>query len=91
MSPRYMEKTYMQSTFGTSRIFNNQDGWYIVMRESDKEYLTGSKHKVIGKQQLMGPFQSKHLTEDWLEGFLSMHSESRNPDTFITDILETHH
>lgn len=81
----------MQSTFDTSRIFNDQDGWYVVMRESDDKYLTGSKHKLIGYQHLMGPFINKHLVEEWLEGFLSMHSENRNSDTFIPDNLNTHH
>ena len=81
----------MQSTFNTSRIFNDQDGWYIVMRESDKQYLTGSKHKLIGEQHLMGPFLSKHQTEDWFEGYLAMHSINRNANAFIPDSIDTHH
>ena len=43
----YGEKI-MQSTFNTSRIFNDQDGWYVVMRASDDENLLGPKHKIIG-------------------------------------------
>ncbi len=81
----------MQSTFDTSRIFNDQDGWYVVMRESDNKYLTGSKHKIIGMQHLMGPFSNKHRVEDWLEGYLDMHSENRHSDAFIPDSLDTHH
>ena len=81
----------MRSTFDSSRIFNDQDGWYIVMRESDEENLKGSKHKLIGDQHLMGPFKSKHLTEDWFEGFLAMHAESRDSATFIPDSIDTHH
>lgn len=81
----------MQSTFNTSRIFNDQDGWYIVMRESDDQFLTGSKHKLIGDQHLMGPFPSKHQTEDWFEGYLAMHSENRNADTFIPDSVTSFH
>jgi len=81
----------MRSTFDTSRIFNDQDGWYIVMRESDDKYLTGSKHKLIGNQHLMGPFPSKHQTEDWFEGYLAMHAESRNTDNFIPDTIDAYH
>ena len=81
----------MRSTFDTSRIFNDQDGWYIVMRESDDKYLTGSKHKLIGHQHLMGPFPSKHLTEEWFEGYLAMHAESRNTDNFIPDSIDAYH
>ena len=81
----------MQSTFDTSRIFNDQDGWYIVMRGSDDQYLTGSKHKLIGEQHLMGPFLTKHQTEDWFEGFLAMHAQNRNIDTFIPDTIDSFH
>lgn len=81
----------MQSTFNTSRIFNDQDGWYIVMRESDEKFLTGTKHKLIGNQHLMGPFSSKDQTENWFEGYLAMHSENRNPDNFIPDSLNSFH
>ena len=81
----------MQSTFDSSRIFNDQDGWYIVMRESDDKYLTGSKHKLIGSQHLMGPFQSKHQTEGWFEGYLAMHAENRNADNFIPDKIDAYH
>jgi len=81
----------MQSTFNTSRIFNDLDGWYIVMRESDQQYLSGSKHKLIGDQHLMGPFLSKHQTEDWFEGYLAMHSMNRNANAFIPDSIDTHH
>lgn len=70
----------MQSTFNTSRIFNDQDGWYVVMRESDHKNLSGPKHKIIGDQHLMGPFQSKTLVEQWLEGYLAIHFENRDPD-----------
>jgi hypothetical protein len=76
----------MQSTFGTSRIFNDQDGWYVVMRASDEKNLTGSKHKVIGDQHLVGPFLNKHLVEDWLEGFLAIHFENRNPEISTINI-----
>ena len=81
----------MQSTFNTSRIFNDQDGWYIVMRESDDQFLTGSKHKLIGDQHLVGPFPSKHQTENWFEGYLAMHSENRNNDNFIPDNIDAYH
>jgi len=81
----------MQSTFSTSRIFNDQDGWYIVMRESDEKFLTGSKHKIIDSQHLMGPFKSKHQTQDWFEGYLAMHSENRNIDSFIPDSIDSYH
>ena len=70
----------MQSTFDSSRIFNDQDGWYVVMRATDDKNLIGSKHKIIGSQHLMGPFMDKHQVEDWLEGFLAIHFENRNPD-----------
>jgi hypothetical protein len=85
-----MEKI-MQSTFDSARIFHDQDGWYVTMRPSDEHYLMGSKHKIIGSMHLMGPFTSKPQVEEWLEGFLSMHAENRNTDTFIPDNLDTHH
>ena len=81
----------MQSTFGTSRIFNDQDGWYVVMRESDINHLLGSKHKLIGNQHLMGPFLSKHQVEEWLEGYLAMHAENRSTDNFIPDSIDAYH
>jgi hypothetical protein len=56
------------------------DGWYVVMRASDKKNLTGSKYKVIGDQHLVGPFNNKKLVEDWLEGYLAIHFENRNPE-----------
>jgi len=87
----FYEEKAMRSTFDTSRIFNDQDGWYVVMRESDDKFLNGSKHKLIGSQHLMGPFHSKHQTEDWLEGYLALHSENRNVDEFIPDFMSTHH
>ena len=70
----------MRSTFDSSRIFNDQDGWYVVMRESDQNNLLGPKHKVIGSQHLMGPFLTKDQTEEWLEGFLAIHFVNRNPE-----------
>ena len=70
----------MHSTFDTSRIFNDQDGWYVVMRESDSNNLLGPKHKIIGNQHLMGPFINKTLVEEWLEGYLAVHFENRNPE-----------
>ena len=81
----------MQSSFGTSRIFNDLTGWYVVMRESDQEHLTGLKHKLVGNQHLMGPFLNKHRVEDWLAGYLAMHAESRNIDEYIPDSVDTHH
>lgn len=81
----------MQSTFSTSRIFNDQDGWYIVMRESDEKHLIGSKHKLIGEQHLMGPFHSKCQTEEWFEGYLAMHSSSRTQENFIPDSIDAYH
>lgn len=81
----------MRSTFDTSRIFNDQDGWYVVMRESDDKYLTGSRHKLIGNQHLMGPFHSKAQTQEWLEGYLAMHAENRHVDEFIPDAVGTAH
>ena len=76
----------MPSTLNTSRIFNDQDGWYVVMRESDEKNLIGAKHKVIGNQHLIGPFTHKHQVEDWLEGFLAIHFENRNPDISTINI-----
>lgn len=70
----------MHSTFDSSRIFNDQDGWYVVMREADEPNLLGPKHKVIGNQHLMGPFLTKNLTEEWLEGFLAIHFVNRDPE-----------
>ena len=76
----------MQSTFNTSRIFNDMDGWYVVMRATDEQNLVGSKHKIIGDQHLMGPFVNKHQVEDWLEGFLAIHFENRKPDISTINI-----
>jgi len=76
----------MRSTFDTSRIFNDQDGWYVVMRASDNEHLTGLKHKVIGGQHLMGPFLDKHQVENWLEGYLAIYFENRNPEISTMNI-----
>lgn len=81
----------MQSTFATSRIFNDQDGWYITMRESDATFLSGSKYKIMGVQHLMGPFPSRTKVEEWLEAYLSMHAQNRNVDNFIPDSIDTHH
>lgn len=81
----------MQSTFNTSRIFSDPDGWYIVMRESDGKYLAGTKYKLIAGQHLMGPFQSKDLTEDWFEGYIAMHGENRQLDDFLPDNLNSYH
>ena len=78
----------MQSTFDSSRIFNDQDGWYVVMRTSDDKNLVGSKHKIIGTQHLMGPFIDKHQVEDWLEGFLAVHFDNRS--TVISTINQQH-
>ena len=76
----------MQSTFNTSRIFNDMDGWYVVMRASDKKNLLGPKYKVVGDQHLMGPFMDKKQGEDWLEGFLAIHFENRNPEISTMNI-----
>lgn len=84
-------ETIMRSTFNSSRIFNDQDGWYIAMRASDEQFLTGSKHKLVGIQHLMGPFLNKQKTEDWFEGYLAMHSENRNADDFIPDNIDSYH
>lgn len=81
----------MKSSFDTSRIFNDQDGWYVVMRQSDNTHLVGSKHKLIGTQHLMGPFNSKHQVEEWLEGYLAMHAENRDSDNFIPDNIDAYH
>lgn len=81
----------MQSSFSTSRIFNDMDGWYVVMRASDEKYLNNSKHKVIGDQHLMGPFINRQKVEDWLEGFLAMHAQNRNADNFIPDSIDAYH
>lgn len=81
----------MQSTFKTSRIFNNIDGWFVIMREADSKYLTSSKHKYIANQHLMGPFINRHRVENWLNGYLDMHSENRSPEEFIPDNIDTHH
>lgn len=76
----------MLSTFNTSRIFNDKDGWYVVMRGSDEKNLVGPKHKIIGNQHLMGPFTNKQLVENWLEGFLAIHFVNRNPDISTINI-----
>ena len=75
----------MQSTFETSRIFNDQDGWYVCMRIVDEKNLTGAKHKLVADQHLMGPFKSKDKAEEWLEGYITMHGENRHTDEFIPD------
>lgn len=72
----------MQSSFGTSRIFHDLTGWYVVMRESDQEYLTGLKHKLVGNQHLMGPFLNKHRVQDWLASYLTMHAENRTLNAY---------
>ena len=81
----------MQANFNTSRIFNDQTGWYVVMRETDVKNLTGLRHKLIGDQHLMGPFINRHRVEQWLDGYLAMHSENRAPTTFSSDNDTTHH
>lgn len=75
----------MQASFNTSRIFNDQSGWYVIMRGSDVINLTGLRHKFIGDQHLMGPFINRHRVEQWLEDYLAMHSENRPPNTFILE------
>lgn len=75
----------MSPVLDTSRIYNDHDGWYIVMRESDEKFLTSSKYKVVGGQHLMGPFDTKYQLQDWFEGFLALHSEDRESDFFIAD------
>ena len=81
----------MQSTFSSSRIFNDHDGWYVVMRESDGKYLTGTKYKFIGEQHLMGPFKSKDQTENWFQGYIAMHGENREIDDFLPDNVDSYH
>lgn len=81
----------MQSSFNTSRIFNDMDGWYIAMRASDEKYLAGSRYKLIGDQHLMGPFTNRERVEEWLEGFLAMHAENRRADNFIPDTIDSYH
>ena len=81
----------MQASFNTSRIFNDQTGWYVVMRESDDKNLSGLKHKLIGEQHLMGPFINRHRVEEWLEGYLAIHSENRPSDDSISDHVDTRH
>ena len=81
----------MQSSFNTSRIFNDMDGWYVVMRASDEQYLTGPKYKLIGDQHLMGPFTNRDRVEQWLEGFLAMHGESRQANNYIPDTIDSYH
>ncbi|MDH5370566.1 MAG: hypothetical protein OEW99_11115 [Gammaproteobacteria bacterium] len=77
----------MQSTLENSRMFNDKDGWYIFMRIVDKKNLTGSKHKVVEDQHLMGPFKSKDKAEEWLEGYIAKHGENRQTDEFIPDSM----
>lgn len=81
----------MQSGFDKSRIFNDQDGWYVIMRESDNKHLTSTRHKLIGNQHLMGPFETKHQVEIWLEGYLAMHAENRQTYQAQTDSLSICH
>ena len=72
----------MKSRFDSSRIFNAQHGWYVVMRESDKKTITSTKFNKVGNQYVMGPFAAKAEVEDWLDGYLAVHSEDR-PDDYI--------
>jgi len=75
----------MQSSFDTSRIFNDQTGWFVVMRQSDEPYLTGSKYKFIGNMHLMGPFLSKNQVENWLDKYISTHGSHRHADKLEDD------
>lgn len=77
----------MQASFGTPRIFNDQTGWYVTLRNADEKFLHGSKYKVIGDQHMMGPFSGKPQAEEWLEGYISMHGDNRDSDEFIPDTL----
>ncbi|MCK4866141.1 MAG: hypothetical protein KAT06_12060 [Gammaproteobacteria bacterium] len=79
------------STFDTPRIFNDQTGWYVSMRNADEKFLHSTKYKQVGDEHLMGPFSNKAQAEEWLEGYISMHGENRNSDNFIPDSLNTHH
>lgn len=75
----------MSPIFDTSRIYNDHDGWYIVMRESDEKLLNSNRHKVVSGQHLMGPFETKYQLQDWFEGFLALYSSDRESDYFIAD------
>ncbi len=82
----------MRSAFTTSRIFNDQDGWYVIMRQSDQHLLeNGAKYKQVGNQHLMGPFTSKAKVENWLMGYLAMHGETRSNENYIPDKIDTYH
>ena len=81
----------MKSTFNSSRIFNDQDGWYVVMRASDIHYLKGARYKCIGQQHLMGPFLNKDKVEDWLSVFIALHGENRHSTGVIQDNADRRH
>lgn len=81
----------MHSTADTYRIYNEQDGWYVVMHDSDGKYLINSKDKLIINQHVVGPFLYRHRVEDWLERYLSLHFKNPDSDTFIADSIDTHH
>ncbi len=81
----------MHSTYSGSRIFNDHDGWYVYMRQSDKEHLSSSKYKQVGDQHMVGPFSSKQQVENWLEGYLAMYAKSRKQERFVPDRIDTHH
>ena len=72
----------MKSRFDSSRIFNDSTGWFVVMRESDKKIIVSMKFNLVGKQHIMGPFPAKIDVENWLEGYLAVHSQNR-PDGFF--------
>jgi len=48
------------------------------MRESDKKNIKSMKFKRFGNQHIMGPFNSKHEVNDWLQDYLTVHSDNRN-------------
>jgi hypothetical protein len=79
----------MKSRFNNSRIFNDPTGWYVIMRESDKEIILSMKFKRFGNQHIMGPFNAKHDLQNWLEGYLSVHGENRSTGYTYTDSIAT--
>lgn len=81
----------MLSSFNTSRIFSDQTGWYVIMRESDSRNLISPKYQIIGDKHLMGPFSSRSHVEEWLDAYLSVHAENRIPVEYIPGSIDTHH
>ncbi len=81
----------MKARFSTSRFFFTSSGWYVYMRKGDEKYQVHHFNNNIksydgGVLTVAGPFRSKRSLKNWLVGFLSFHSKSRDvPVEFIPD------